>query len=59
MSLSRSAIGSLAQHDFGWRDLKCEAPGCQAPADGSFQDRYYCRKHLREELTNMRKETEP
>jgi len=51
MSLSPSAIESLEKHDFGWKDLRCETPGCQAPADGSFQDHYYCQKHLREELS--------
>jgi len=50
MSLSPSAIESLAKHDFGWQDLRCEAPGHQEPADGSIQD-HYCRKHLREELS--------
>ena len=51
MSLSPSAIESLEKHDFGWKDLWCEAPGCQAPADGSIGDRYYCHKHLKEQLS--------
>ena len=51
MSLSRSAIESLSQHDFGWRDLRCEAPRCKAPADGSFEDHYYCHKHLKEKIS--------
>ena len=56
MSLSPSAIESLEKHDFGWKDLRCEAPGCQAPADGSIQGHYYCRKHLREELSRRSQE---
>jgi hypothetical protein len=56
MSLSPSAIESLEKHDFGWKDLRCEAPGCQAPADGSIQGHYYCHKHLREELSRESQE---
>jgi hypothetical protein len=50
-ALSRGSLESLARHDFGWKDLWCEAPGCEAPADGSYRDHYYCRVHLREALS--------
>ena len=56
MSLSRSVIESPAHHDFGWKDLRCEAPGCQASTDGSVGGRYYCHRHLKEELSRRSQE---